>query len=160
MFFYSKILNIKINLLLFFVLLNSFELWANKDLKKAFPNPNLKPNEIVNIQLSAMKENDQTNLGIEITFRFASPKNKIQTGPIGRFILLVKNPTYRHLLNHLSANFLDLKVEGDRAIQEVIIETAEGTLKGFRFLLSLQKEDEFKNCWMTDAVIPFDILDA
>ena len=45
-------------------------------------------------------------------------------------------------------------------VQEVIIETAEGTLKGFRFLLSLQKEDEFKNCWMTDAVIPFDILDA
>ena len=152
--------NLKINFLLFFALVSSFKLWAYEDLKKIFPNPKLKANEIVKIQLNAMKENDQTNFGIEITFRFASPKNKIQTGPIEKFILLVQNPIYRPLLNHLSATFLDLKVDADQAIQEVIIKTTEGSLKGFRFLLSLQKGDEFKNCWMTDAVIPFDILDA
>ena len=160
MFIYLKKLNLKFYLFLFFSILSHFKLLAYEELKKVFPNPNLNANEIVKIQLSAMKENDRTNLGIEITFRFASPNNKIQTGPLERFILLVKNPIYRPLLNHLSSTFLDLKVDGDQAIQEVIIKTTDGTLKGFRFLLSLQKGGEFKDCWMTDAVIPFAIKET
>ena len=112
------------------------------------------------IQLNAMKHNDQTDKGIEITFRFASPKNKIQTGPLNRFIMLVKNPAYSPLLNHLGSTFLDLKINGNQAIQEVLITSAKGSLKGFRFFLSIQEDEEFKDCWMTDAVVPFKIIDA
>ncbi len=58
------------------------------------------------------------------------------------------------------ADLFDLKVEGNQAVQEVIITTAKGNLKGFRFLLSIQQGKKFKNCWMTDAVIPFEIKEA
>ena len=108
----------------------------------------------------AMQQNDVSNHGIEITYRFASPHNKVQTGPLSRFIMLVNNPAYSPLLNHLDATFLNLKVEGNVAIQEVIITTSKGTRKGFRFLLSLQQGKQFKDCWMTDAVIPFEILEV
>ena len=134
--------------------------WALGSINTSYPNTELKANEIVRLQLLAMQQNDVSNHGIEITYRFASPQNKVQTGPLSRFIMLVKNPTYRPLLNHLDATFLNLKVEGNVAIQEVIITTSKGTRKGFRFLLSLQKGEQFKDCWMTDAVIPFEILEV
>ena len=150
----------KLNFFILCFILINVQVWGNFDINKSYPNPNLKADEIVMIQLEAMKQNDQTNKGIEITFRFASPKNKIQTGPLSRFITLVKNPAYKHLLNHLGATFLDLQIDGNQAIQEVIINTAKGSLKGFRFYLSRQIDFKYKGCWMTDAVIPFKILDT
>ena len=137
-----------------------FYAWALGSINTSYPNPELQANEIVSLQLMAMQKNDVSNHGIEITYRFASPQNKVQTGPLSRFIMLVKNPAYRPLLNHLDATFLNLKIEGNVAIQEVIITTSKGTRKGFRFLLSLQQGEQFKDCWMTDAVIPFEILEV
>ena len=137
-----------------------FYVWAISDLDKAYPQPTLKPNEVVRLQLLAMQKNDVSDHGIEITFRFASPSNKIQTGPLKRFIRLVKNPSYRHLLNHHSVNFLDLTIKENIAIQDVIITTTTGRRIGYRFRLSLQKSIEYLDCWMTDAVMPFEILEV
>ena len=134
--------------------------WALGSINTSYPNPELKANEIVSLQLMAMQQNDVSNHGIEITFRFASPQNKVQTGPLSRFIKLVRSPAYSPLLNHLDVTFLNLKVEGNVAIQEVIITTSTGTRKGFRFLLSLQQGETYKECWMTDAVIPFEIMEV
>ena len=131
-----------------------------ESINTSYPNPELKAKEIVSLQLMGMQQNDVSNHGIEITFRFASPQNKVQTGPLSNFIKLVKSPSYHPLLNHIDATFLKLKVEGDLAIQEVIITTTIGTRKGFRFLLSLQKGEKDKDCWMTDAVIPFEIMEV
>ena len=112
------------------------------------------------LQLLAMQKNDVSDYGIEITFRFASPSNKTQTGPLKRFIRLVKNTSYRHLLNHNSVNFLDLTIKENIAIQDMIITTSTGRRIGYRFRLSLQKSIEYLDCWMTDAVMPFEILEV
>ena len=151
---------LKQNFLIVCLVIFPFYAWGLGSINTSYPNPELKANEIVSLQLMAMQQNDVSNHGIEITYRFASPQNKVQTGPLSRFIMLVKNPAYRPLLNHLDATFLNLKVEGNVAIQEVIITTSKGTRKGFRFLLSLQQGEKFKNCWMTDAVVPFEILEV
>lgn len=150
----------KQNFLIVCLVISPFYAWALGSINTYYPNPELKANEIVSLQLMAMQQNDVSNHGIEITYRFASPQNKVQTGPLSRFIMLVKNPAYRPLLNHLDATFINLKVEGNVAIQEVIITTSKGTRKGFRFLLSLQQREPFKDCWMTDAVIPFEIMEV
>ncbi len=150
----------KQNFLIVCLVIFPFYVWALESINTSYPNPELLANEIVSLQLMAMQQNDVSNHGIEITYRFASPQNKVQTGPLSRFIMLVKNPAYSPLLNHLDATFLNLKVEGNVAIQEVIITTSKGTRKGFRFLLSLQQGKQFKDCWMTDAVIPFEILEV
>ena len=150
----------KQNFLIVCLVISPFYAWALGSINTSYPNPELQANEIVSLQLMAMQQNDVSNHGIEITYRFASPQNKVQTGPLSRFIMLVKNPAYRPLLNHLDATFLNLKVEGNVAIQEVIITTSKGTRKGLRFLLSLQQGEQFKDCWMTDAVIPFEILEV
>ena len=145
---------------LVFLLILPFQVWASYDIENAYPEPELKPNDVVRLQLLAMQQNDDSDFGIEVTFRFASPANKKQTGPLKRFIRLVRNPSYRPLLNHINATFLELNIEEDFAVQDVIITTSNGKRIGYRFRLSIQKGPLFPGCWMTDSVIPFKVMEV
>ena len=145
---------------LVFLFILPFQLWASYDIENAYPEPKLKPNDVVRLQLLAMQQNDDSDFGIEVTFRFASPANKKQTGPLKRFISLVRNPSYRPLLNHINATFIELTVEEFFAIQDVIITTSKGERIGYRFRLSIQKGPLYPGCWMTDSVTPFKVLEV
>ena len=107
-----------------------------------------------------MQQNDESDIGIEVTFRFASPANKKLTGPLNRFIRLVRNPSYRPLLNHINATFLNLTFEDNFAVQDVIITSSSGERIGYRFRLSIQKNRLYQGCWMTDSVIPFKVTEV
>ena len=143
-----------------FLFILPFQLWASYDIENAYPEPKLKPNDVVRLQLLAMQQNDDSDFGIEVTFRFASPANKKQTGPLKRFISLVRNPSYRPLLNHINATFIELTVEEVFAVQDVIITTSNGERIGYRFRLSIQKGPLYPGCWMTDSVTPFKVLEV
>ena len=145
---------------LVFLFILPFQVWASYDIENAYPEPKLKPNDVVRLQLLAMQQNDDSDFGIEVTFRFASPANKKQTGPLKRFIGLVRNPSYRPLLNHINATFLELTVEEVFAVQDVIITTSNGERIGYRFRLSIQKGPLYQGCWMTDSVTPFKVLEV
>ena len=151
---------LKSSTLLVFLLILPFQVWASFDIENAYPEPELSPNDVVRLQLLAMQQNDDSDIGIEVTFRFASPSNKIQTGPLKRFIRLVRNPSYRPLLNHINATFLDLTLEDDFAVQDVIITSSSGERIGYRFRLSIQKGRLHQGCWMTDSVIPFEVTEV
>ena len=146
--------------LIVFLFILPFQVWASYDIENAYPEPELKPNDVVKLQLLAMQQNDDSDFGIEVTFRFASPSNKIQTGPLKRFIRLVRNPSYRPLLNHINATFLELNIQEDFAVQDVIITTSNGKRIGYRFRLSIQKGPLYPGCWMTDSVIPFKVMEV
>jgi len=146
--------------LLVFLFILPFQVWASYDIENAYPEPELKPNDVVRLQLLAMQQNDDSDFGIEVTFRFASPANKKQTGPLKRFIRIVRNPSYRPLLNHINATFLELTIEEDFAVQDVIITTSNGKRIGYRFRLSIQKGPLYPDCWMTDSVIPFKVMEV
>ena len=151
---------LKSSTLLAFLIILPFQLWASYDIENAYPEPELKPNDVVRLQLLAMQQNDDSDFGIEVTFRFASPSNKIQTGPLKRFISLVRNPYYLPLLNHTYATFFELTVEEDFAVQDVIITTSKGERIGYRFRLSIQKGTLYPGCWMTDSVVPFKVMEV
>ena len=145
---------------LVFLLILPFQVWAAYNIENAYPEPELKPNDVVRLQLLAMQQNDDSDFGIEVTFRFASPANKKQTGPLKHFIRLVRYPSYHTLLNHINATFLELTVEEDFAVQDVIITTSNGKRIGYRFRLSIQKGPLYPGCWMTDSVIPFKVMEV
>ncbi|MSV29914.1 MAG: hypothetical protein EXQ52_14390 [Bryobacterales bacterium] len=58
------------------------------------PGPALTPAEVVRTQITALRNNDKPrkDAGIATAFRFASPGNRAATGPLDRFILMVKGP--------------------------------------------------------------------
>lgn len=124
-----------------------------------FPDPKFSPADVVRIQLQAMQANDipHKNAGIEVAFRFASPQNKMTTGPLARFISLVNNPVYRPMLNHRRVDFGQLEIEQNKAVQPVIVIGSNGERTSYLFALSKQDSGRYASCWMTDAVIRIEI---
>jgi len=118
------------------------------------PKPDHKPEAVVAFQLEAMRKNDSPtpDSGIKTAFRFASPENRLVTGPVEKFISLVKNPLYRPLLNHKEATLEVIRVVNNAAQQRVRVTTADGDVVFFIFTLSKQESGEYKDCWMTEAV--------
>lgn len=123
------------------------------------PWPAYPPDKVVRIQIEALGDNNRPHpdAGIEITFRFASPANRKVTGPLPRFIEMVHNPAYRPMLNHRGARYGKLKREGDQASQAVVLKTGDGSRVGYLFQLSRQSEAPYKDCWMTDSVMRFEV---
>jgi hypothetical protein len=124
------------------------------------PHRDLAPGQVVRIVMGALKDNDTEDTGIAITFEFASPENKKMTGPLKRFIPMVKSPAYAPMLNHKSATYGKVYVKDDVAqtFVRVTDTTDRDTLYAFR-LSKQHDEGEFKDCWMTDGVVPIDPRD-
>ena len=118
------------------------------------PSPQLEPEEVVRVVTEAMGRNDTptTDAGIATAFAFASPGNKQVTGPLARFIPMVKSPAYRPLLNYAKIEYGPVRVDGDYAEQLVTVTDAAGDPAAFLFTLSCQAEGDYEDCWMTDGV--------
>lgn len=118
------------------------------------PKPELKPEEVVQLVMTALQHNDtpSKDAGIATTFRFASPENKEMTGPLERFTQMVKGPMYAPMIGFESVEYLPIDVRGDLAQQFVRLVTAEGTEAYYVFRLRRVSEGDHKDCWMTDAV--------
>ncbi len=118
------------------------------------PNPNLSPEQVINILLEALQRNDDPapNNGIATAFRFASPGNRAETGPLDRFVRLVRSPAYKPMLNHKNALRGNVRIIGNVARQRITLIAANGERIAYLFTLSKQTEAPYKNCWMTDGV--------
>ena len=129
------------------------------DLSRTSPHPSLKPLDVVRIVMTALQRNNigGINSGIPITYNFASPANKRMTGPLPRFISLVSGPVYGEMINHKSASYENVILEGQNAQVDVIIRAVSGKFKGFRFTLSRQRGNAHEGSWMTDSVVPFNV---
>ncbi len=119
------------------------------------PAPSLTPTEVVTIVLNALKHNDdpRPDAGIATVFEFASPANRIATGPLPRFAGMIKNPAYRVMLGYRSATRGRLELDGPHARQRVVIVGQDGSQVTYVFLLSKQPDGPYADCWMTDGVI-------
>ncbi len=116
------------------------------------PDPSLGPQAVVRIQLEALRGNDAADRGIAVAFRFASPGNRASTGPVGRFGRMIKEGPYRLMLEYRSAQLDPVRIDGDRARQQVTL-VGDGATMVYVFYLSRQRVPECpEGCWMTDAV--------
>jgi Domain of unknown function (DUF4864) len=122
------------------------------------PSPELSPTMVVKIQLAALQRNGKydrhfgVDFGIAAAFVFASPSNKLNTGPLSRFMRMVRNPIYRPMIDHQEAYFGKLVINGNQAWQKVTLIDKEGKMSRYIFGLSRQGEGQYWQCWMTDSV--------
>ncbi len=128
------------------------------DLNRIEPHPSLSPRDVVAIQLKALRHNDvpYADRGIEVTFNFASPSNRLQTGPLERFKMLVRNPVYGPMIDHRSVKFEKIEISGDNAQVDVVLHARDGRYLGYRFGLARQRGNVYEGSWMTYAVVPFE----
>lgn len=122
------------------------------------PTTELQPGEIVEIVVGALANNDQPypNAGIETTFNFASPDNRAYTGPLDRFVRLVKGPVFGQIVDHRASTLSEVVVDGNQAIRLVQIVSAENETFYYAFRLGLQQEGDYAGMWLTEAVWPLE----
>ena len=132
------------------------------DLSRTMPDPSLSPLDVTKIVMNALQRNDEPkkNRGIAITFNFASPANKTVTGPLTRFVNMVNGPVYGGMIGHRGVTYENIDTDGDNARIDVILKTAAGKLIGFRFILSRQRDNQYDGAWMTDSVIPIEVVSS
>jgi len=119
-----------------------------------YPNPDIAPAEVIAIQLNGLQHNDspETDAGIRQTWAFAHPRNRAMTGPLKRFTTMLKGPGYDVMLNHASHEILPANSgEGWRRF-DVFMETENGEVMQFAWIVEKVTDGRYKNCWMTVAV--------
>ena len=119
------------------------------------PNSEIKPSEVVKIQLLGLQKNNSIfkDSGIEQTWNFAHPSNKKATGPLNRFKEMIKGNNYQMMIDHLSHTITQVQ-SGDRGVQfEVIILDKEKIYHKFSWQVEKFTDDgPLKDCWLTTMV--------
>ena len=119
------------------------------------PSINIKPAQVIKIQLEGLKKNDIPNKdqGIEQTWEFAHPSNQRFTGPLSRFKEMIKGDSYNMLLNHISHKIIEIYSDEKKAVYEVTV--LDTNKKYFKFRWQVEKfldSGPLKNCWLTTVV--------
>ena len=143
-------MRVLLKLIVFFFLFTSI---SSADLIK--PNSNLKPFDVLMIQLNSLKDNNKPykDAGIEQTWEFAHPNNKKITGPLDKFKEMIYSENYKILISHENSEITILKENKDTSIFKVIVLTKNK--EKYYYIWQIEKvllEGNFKNCWMTTSV--------
>ena len=119
------------------------------------PSSNIKPSEVVKIQLNGLQKNDLDfkDSGIEQTWNFAHPNNKKVTGPLPNFKRMIKGDSYQMMLDHLSHSITELGSSDNWAQFEVIILDKDKIYHKFNWQVEKYLLDgSLKDCWLTTMV--------
>ena len=119
------------------------------------PSSNIKPSEVVKIQLNGLQKNDLDfkDSGIEQTWNFAHPNNKKVTGPLPNFKKMIKGDSYQMMLDHLSHTITELGSSDNWAQFEVIILDKDKIYHKFNWQVEKYLLDgSLKDCWLTTMV--------
>ena len=143
-------MKILFKLIIFFFLFTNI---SNADLIK--PNSNLKPFDVLTIQLNSLKNNNNPykDAGIEQTWEFAHPINKASTGPLERFRQMIYSDSYKILISHQNNKTMILKESVNKFVYKVYVLSKDK--KKYYYIWQIEKvtqEGNLKNCWMTTGV--------
>ena len=119
------------------------------------PSRDIKPAEVVKIQLTGLQKNDLEfkDSGIEQTWNFAHPKNKKVTGPLDNFKRMIKGDSYQMMINHISHTITQLGSKDNWAQFEVIILDKNKIYHKFNWQVEkYTSEGALKDCWLTSMV--------
>ena len=119
------------------------------------PSSNIKPSEVVKIQLNGLKKNDLDfkDSGIEQTWNFAHPNNKKVTGPLPNFKRMIKGDAYQMMLDHVSHTITELGSSDKWAQFEVVILDKDKIYHKFNWQVEKYTlEGDLKDCWLTTMV--------
>ena len=144
-----KIRIISKTLFIFFILISI----AKAELLK--PNSDIKPDRVIEIQLSGLQNNDliYKDSGIEQTWNFAHPNNKKVTGPLDKFKRMIKGDSYQMMINHLSHTITKLGSGENWAQFEVILLDKDKIYHKFNWQVEKYETDgPLKDCWLTTMV--------
>jgi hypothetical protein len=124
-----------------------------KDAATTQPSADLTPRAVAKLVADALRKNDEKDSGIRTAWKFASPDNQKVTGPIDKFIPMVKSLQYQPMLDAKKAEVRELSNDDSTAAELVTLTDANGDKTYYIFQLSKQADGDLKDCWLTDGVV-------
>lgn len=122
------------------------------------PSETFAPTDVVRIQLEGMADKDRGRGAVQC-FAFASPGNRLVTGPLPRFAKMVTQPPY-DLLADADATVIGRTLLEDETTARVFVAALRGQeIETFVWILTRQANAPYVNCWMTDSVLLVDPRD-
>ena len=140
-------------LIIIYFLAIMFIVTAKADIVK--PNDAIEPFQVVKIQLRGLMKNDDPSLdyGIKQTWEFAHPANKKYTGPLPKFINMIKSEGYKMLLNHIDSEIVEVFKSDSQYGFEVTILGKDKNYYRFQWIVEkYYEEGPLKDCWLTTLV--------
>jgi hypothetical protein len=149
----SKLLKAKI----YFLIISTLTLMSALNAKAELitPNNEIKPYQVIKIQLTSLMKNDQPNQdsGIKQTWEFAHPNNQKNTGPISKFTKMLKGKSYEMLLDHLEHKIVEVKSNDLTVLFEVTVLDPSKVYYKFNWQVEKYSEEgPLKDCWLTTIV--------
>lgn len=117
------------------------------------PNPSLQPEDVVRLQLDALRAFPSDNSAVRQCYVLASPENRQATGPLQKFTAMIERPDYAPLLQQEQLVVGGPVLRGEHATILVTVVNARRQANVYRFFLSRQANGDNAGCWMTDAVL-------
>jgi hypothetical protein len=120
------------------------------------PHPNIHPKKVIEIQLRSLQRNNEPipDAGIKQTWAFAHPDNRLMTGPIERFTLMMKSRNYKNILQHRNHKIEPVFKTNSRSQFAVSITTLNDQKMTFKWELMKVQIGEYSGSWMTTSVSP------
>ena len=124
-------------------------------------DPMTSPEATVQIQLRALQNNDvpRRDSGIRKVWAFAHPENKRFTGPLMKFMAMIKGPGYGMLLDHRRHDIQLLEQDNSIAAFVVRVIANDGLVYRCQWQVALVISGENAGAWLTISVSP-PILDG
>jgi hypothetical protein len=119
------------------------------------PSSDLKPFDVLMIQLNALRDNNDPykDSGIMQSWEFAHPNNKSSTGPLENFKRMIYTDSYSILISHENNEITILKETDNQLVYKVYILSKDK--RKYYYIWQIEKVEQdgkLKNCWMTTAV--------
>ena len=119
------------------------------------PNNLFKATDVLLIQLNSLKNNNipYKDAGIEQTWNFAHPNNKVFTGPFKKFKQMIYSENYKILIEHENNKIILLNESINKFVYKVYILSKDK--KKYSYIWQIEKviqDGDLKNCWMTTMV--------
>ena len=126
----------------------------NKTLSDVMPNDIFTAIEVVELQMTSLQTNSEmNNAGIYQCWLFAHPENKKYTGPFSNFKRMIKDTTYKILLNSIKFKTKLISKSDEVVKYSVVIDAFDNKRYQLDWILEKAKlNKDCKNCWMTTVV--------
>ncbi len=120
------------------------------------PSPNIRPDQILKIQLAALKHNTLLNShdGMKAAYKFCSPLCRKALGGFSGFQELINETAYSVLLDFDQVEIQPIRAEEHVAWQRFTVSKLGRDSMQFEASLVRQQANPLTECWLTESVLP------
>ena len=119
------------------------------------PSPELQVNQVLDLQLEALKRTGNTRRGVAQMFVFASPKSREMMGSFDAFATLI-HTHMTPLVGHRSSRKVILEENEMRVSYQVTVVDRQGEERHYEWVLEKMPSPECAFCWHNTYIHPME----